>query len=386
MLRPINKTGCAGALRSTQKMIQSFALWLCDPNTYADGVTEPAIEQFLQTPQEAKWLWRFLNGTLKEKTYLERAKHLAGLAPEEKTLLKKWIECSVNIGIYFDVVPTGQQIPTASPFAGRRDGELHWKNFKDLMEAFYLKGLREGLAYSPDGAPTEDRETALNYTAFRANFIEQHQFDKHEYARKVCVICNGELRNPSVDHWVAKANYPLLSVCADNLIPICGECNQSPNKGTKTVHTDGDFEDWFHPYFRHPNGTLKLVHQTSGLRLKLTSTRATDTKRVANLNGLFNLEQRWTREFKGEYRKLYNSILTRQKKRGIALTLESLCQQLEDWADGLDSNQPHFEVHEALAKTLLDANRLVAWCKDLNIDLRPHLLGRNNVAARSEAP
>jgi hypothetical protein len=358
-------------------MIQSFALWLCAPGLSANGVTAAAIEQLLQTPQEARWLWRFLSGTLKDKTYLERAQHLAGLAPDKKLVLREWIERSANIGVYFDVVPTGKQIPTVLPFAEYPDGELHWNNFKDLMEAFYSKGFRGGLAYSPNGAPTEDTEIALNYAVFRANFIKLHQLDKHEYARQVCVICNGELRNPSVDHWVAKANYPLLSVCADNLIPICGECNQSPNKGTKKVHTEGDFEDWFHPHFRHPNGTLKLVHQTSDLRLKLTSTCATDTKRVANLNGLFNLEQRWTREFKGEYRKLYNAILTRQRKRGEALTLESLCQQLEDWADGLNPNQPHFEVHDALAKTLRDANRLVVWFKDLSNDLHLHHLDRD---------
>ncbi|MNI82765.1 hypothetical protein D3C73_1395150 [compost metagenome] len=95
--------------------------------------------------------------------------------------------------------------------------------------------------------------------------------------------------------------------------------------------------------------------------MALNTTRASDAVRVRNLNALFNLEQRWTREFKAEYRKLYNSILTRQQKKGTPLSLESLCHQLEEWADGLNPNQPHYEVHRVLAETLRDANRLMTW-------------------------
>ncbi|MNJ40973.1 hypothetical protein D3C77_358780 [compost metagenome] len=183
------------------------------------------------------------------------------------------------------------------------------------------------------------------------------------------MICNGELHNPSVDHWIAKANFPLLSVCADNLIPICGECNQSPNKGTKQVHTNGSFEDWYHPYLRHPAGTLNIAYETKIFGVKLTTSRPRDTKRATNLNSLFNLEKRWTREFKSEYRKLYNAIITRQKKRGATLTLEDLLMQLENWADGLSPEQPHFEVHQALAKTLRNADRLMIWYQELIKDL-----------------
>ncbi|VVO77217.1 hypothetical protein PS898_01618 [Pseudomonas fluorescens] len=366
MLRPIRKIDCAAALSATQKMIQRFALWLCKPGRSAAQVTEAEIQKLMNTPQEAAWLWKFLNGEFERKRHLERAQHLAALTKDQKKRLREWINTSTNVGVYFDLPPTGKQIPVGSPFENDIDGKTHWQNLKELMEAFYLKGLSEGLAYLPDGSPTADKKKALNYQTFRADFIKFHQLDKHEYARQVCVMCNGELRNASVDHWIPKADYPLLSVCADNLVPICGECNQSPNKGKKAVHTKGSFEDWFHPHLRHPGGALKVVHQTSDFGVTLTSTRLGDAKRVANLNTLFNLEQRWTRELKGEYRKLYNAILTRQRKKGSPLTLEDLCLQLADWADGLNPNQPHYEVHQVLAETLRDADRLMAWYTDLS--------------------
>lgn len=366
MLRPIRKTDCAVALSATQKMIRHFALWLCQPTTQGALITEVGIRALVNTPEEAAWLWSFLGGKHKEKTHLKRSQHLADLPADIKNKLQDWIVLSTNISKYFDLTPTGKLIPVALPL-----DDTDWKNFKDLMEAFYLKGLKEGLAYLPNGTPTDNKKKGLNYKTFRSNFITLHKIDKHEFAREVCVICNGELRNASIDHWIPKAAYPILSVCADNLVPICSECNQSPNKGSGSVHTDGSFEDWFHPYFRHPDGTLKIAHKTASYAVVLKSTRPSDDKRVENLNSLFNLELRWTREFKGEYRKLYNAILTRQRKKKDceAFTLESLCQQIRDWADGLSPEQPNFEVHQALADALHDANRLIVWHGDLIKDL-----------------
>jgi len=361
MLRPIKKIESAAALNATQKMIQRFALWLCEPGRSAEKITEAEIKTLMKTPQEAAWLWSFLSGKHNGKTHLQRAKYLAALSANQKARLKAWVNATTNVGVYFDLTPTGKQIPVDSPFIKNKAAKTHWDNLKDLMEAFYLKGLNQGLAYLPDGNPTADKTKALNYQTFRMDFIKYHQLDKHEFAREVCVMCNGELRNTSIDHWIPKADYPLLSVCADNLVPICGECNQSPNKGKKKVHTEGSFEDWFHPHLRHPGGTLIITHQTSDFGVALNTTRASDAARVRNLNALFNLEQRWTREFKAEYRKLYNSILTRQQKKGTPLSLESLCHQLEEWADGLNPNQPHYEVHRVLAETLRDANRLMTW-------------------------
>ncbi|MDI3206795.1 hypothetical protein [Pseudomonas shahriarae] len=365
MLRPIKKTDCAAALNATQKMIQGFSLWLCKPKSSGAALTEVRVYRLMQTPYEASWLWNFLNGTQAGKTHLERAQHLADLPTDKKRHLKKWIIASTNVEVYFGLIPTGKKIPITLPFTQYVDGNIHWENLKDLMEAFYLKGLKEGLAYQPNGTPATNKKEALNYHIFRNSFIALHQKDSHEYARQICIICNGELRNVSVDHWIAKSAYPLLSVCADNLVPICSECNQSPNKGAKRVHTDGSFEDWFHPHLRHPDGTLNITYEPTKFGVALTSTRPSDNKRVANLNTLFNLEQRWTREFKGEYRKLYNSILTRQRKTGEELTLEALCKQINFWADGLTPGQPHFEVHKALADSLRDTNRLMVWHADL---------------------
>lgn len=369
MLRPIRKTECTAALSATQNMILNFALWLCRPNISGSSITKIELRKLLKTSNESDWLWAFLQGKHKTKPHLNRAQYIADLDSDTKEKLKDWIIATTNIRVYFSSIPNHAKIPVEKPFARQENGDNHWSNLKELMEAFYLKGLNEGLAYLPDGTPTAEKKQASNYQTFRSNFIKAHQLDAHEYARQVCVICSGELHNPSVDHWIAKADFPLLSVCADNLVPICGECNQSPNKGTKEVHTDGSFDDWYHPYLRHPNGSLHISYDSTIFGVKLESCRPSDKEKASNLNQLFNLEERWTREFKSEYRKLFNSIIMRQKKRGTHLTLEELLNQLDNWADGLSPEQPHFEVHQALAATLHDAERLIVWHGELLNDL-----------------
>ena len=107
-----------------------------------------------------------------------------------------------------------------------------WKAFKTLMEAFYEKGLRSGLPYRLDGKPVASG--GVNYKDFVKTFRDQHRLNPNPDAREVCVLCGGPLEDSEVDHWIAKSAFPLLSVCANNLLPICGKCNSTSNKGEKT--------------------------------------------------------------------------------------------------------------------------------------------------------
>ena len=87
------------------------------------------------------------------------------------------------------------------------------------MEAFYEKGLNStnGIPYLSDGIPTAGG--GVTYAQFVQEFREAHRLNQNHDAREVCVLCGGPLgQTPEVDHWIAKSAYPLLSVCADNLL------------------------------------------------------------------------------------------------------------------------------------------------------------------------
>lgn len=366
LIKPISPIDCSRALSACQVLIQEFALWLCRPTTGVTDLTQAQLEAEMPSREEGLWLWGFLNKKLKERKLLERAEHLAGLDTTQKARLQEWIHATTRIGAYFESPPITATIPLEYPFTGDPQGDAHKKNLQDLMEAFYNKGLKGGLPYLSNGTPTSDKKQLLKYEDFRDEFLKFHKGDKHLDARHVCVMCGGELRNISVDHWIPKSAYPLLSVCAENLVPICGECNGPQNKAARAVHSAGSFQEWFHPYKRNPAGTLKLEFDDDKLGITLSSTRTADTQRVANLNTLLNLEDRWTRELKGENRKLFKSILTRQRKNDAPTTIQGIYQQVKDWIDGLSETEPNYEVHQALAKALCDPRRIAAWKRDLD--------------------
>ena len=103
------------------------------------------------------------------------------------------------------------------------------------MEAFYEKAFRAGLPYLEDGTPTTTG--GVTYAQFVRAFRDRHRLNPHPDAREVCVLCGGPLgETPPVDHWIAKSEFPLLSMCNTNLTLVCGTCNSPSNKGKSNMN------------------------------------------------------------------------------------------------------------------------------------------------------
>ena len=317
---------------------------------------------------EAEWLNGFFEKTHESLLLRAAANTIADLSYIEKKALKDWIIACSSISRHFQPAPPNTRLPIVQPFEDYPKGDTKWIAFRTLMDAFYERGFREGLPYRADGKPTALKSERVTYETFRTEFLRAHQLSSDPFAREVCVICGAEMRKPSVDHWVPKRAYPLLSVCADNLVPICGTCNEKPNKGSKAVHFNGSFNDWFHPYNRHPRGVLHLEYQCSEFRLRVSSTDPDQSSRVENLNRLFKLEARWTREFKAEYCKVKKTMQQRKQVhfKDEKLSLQMLHDWIGEWSDGLIESEPHFEVHKALSRALMDPVRMSVWLEELN--------------------
>lgn len=238
------------------------------------------------------------------------------------------------------------------------------------MEAFYEKGLKAGLPYAPNGVPVA--AGGVTYANFVRSFREDHRLNPDPEAREVCVLCGGLLGNtPEVDHWIAKHAFPLLSVCADNLLPICGDCNSTSNKGSQKVFSPDGFQAWFHPYLRPGAGALLLAYTPLGPAITLSAVHPADTERVRNLNKLLNLTDRWTREFKMEYAKQQGILKGRERKRlqrgEPRHTQAEVTDFAEKYRDDLLASEPYHEVHRVLANALLDQARLDAWQTELGL-------------------
>jgi hypothetical protein len=327
----------------------------------ATDVTLANFQARMPTVIEGDWLWWLIAGSTGKKKSLDHAKSIASLPAVEKQRLEQWIQAVTNLARHFTAAPPPPPpLPVALPNGwGPRDPR--WRAFWALMVAFYEEGLREGLPYQSNGTATNDATLRVGYEHFTREFRQAHRLDQHPDAREVCVLCGGPLVLPAVDHWIGKGAFPLLAVCANNLLPICAECNEAPQKGQKPVHDHGSFADWFHPYLRPSSGTLQLNYDTSTCTINVSSNDPTDVPKVQNLDALLNLGQRWTREFKAEYRKVqrYIQVENRERhERGLpSMDAGELLHLLAKYRNEISDFEPNYEVHSVLGDMLLDLAR-----------------------------
>jgi hypothetical protein len=345
-------------------LLRDFALWLCRIDVYLADVTQANLHASLPTQTEADWLWRLLNREADSQPLLERAQLIANLHEAEKHGLTAWIHATAVISQHFGAHP-----PAALPVRPPNDWSAKhksWIALKTLTLAFYEKGLKDGLPYRADGLVTDIQAERITYAKFVAEFRSAHKLDVQPDAREVCVLCGGRLGEPEVDHWVNKAGFPLLSVCADNLLPACCDCNSGNDaKGQKPVHDAGSFTNWFHPYLRPGHGTFRLNYVLPERAIRCVAIQAVDQPKVNNLDQLLNLTNRWTREFKAEYRKKQKELSDRRRRGRGPNDLATLQQWVTDFHDGLIATEPHHEVHKALAAALLEPRHLASWNSDI---------------------
>ncbi|WP_114292552.1 hypothetical protein [Pseudosulfitobacter sp. DSM 107133] len=366
MLKPIHRVECSPALAACQRLMQRFALWLCDPDTADAQINQQGLQPpVLASEIEVDWLWSFLQRVDARQTLLHRAQIVAALPPPQKAVLVTWIQAVSTLSAQFRPEPI--QWPVECPIPSHTD----WKAFKELMEAFYKVGFRNGLPFLPDGTPTT--VGGVTYARYVSEFREAHRQSTNLEAREVCVLCGGPLgQTPEVDHWIAKSAFPLLSICAENLLPICGDCNSLANKGQKPVHSDGSFTDWFHPYLNPGNEAMQItyeLHPRSSVRCDAAT--LVDQRKVANIDGLLNLSLRWTREFKAEYSKQKDVLLNRARRRFEAAkpgySQNEILLFVEEWEADLLPSEPHYEVRKVLAAALKEQARLAAWQIELSL-------------------
>lgn len=315
MLRPITPV-CQPALDACHALQTRLVLWLCESGRKAADVTATNLCTLHASPIAGSWLIAFLDKKLKDTKLLKRAKVIAGLPTTEKGNITAWLNASNNTASQFqNPPPVWPAKPTCS--------EKGWAALRELLESFYTKGLGEGLPFDETGSPVAtggvDRES----------FVKAFKSANGEIT---CILCDGPLGSPEVDHWIAKKHYPSLSTCSHNLIPICHECNSRANKGEKPVWADSAnaFDDWFHPVFRSANGWMEPRHQTMQA-IKVVATSPVHTNRVNNLDKLIKLSDRWTSEFKMQFN-AYKKTLRGKISRGrITATQVDLASELHEF-------------------------------------------------------
>lgn len=369
MLKPIAQPLCCGALQACRRLQQQFTDWLCDPAVNATDITLAyLLPPRLPTQIEAEWLWAFLQREFDKKPLLLRAQTLADMPEHDKTLLRGWVDEAGKLLSQF------QRNPPAWPVEHPAISAASWQAYKELMGSFYEKGFRAGLPYSENGTPVNDG--GVTYAQFVRQFREAHRNSENPDASEACVLCGGPLENtPPVDHWIAESRYPIFSVCSDNLLVICGTCNPRPNKGDKPVYSDtiggNAFANWFHPYLRPACGSIGLHYNVQTLTITCSALNPSDTEKVANLDKLLDLSNRWTRQFKAEYFSHADELRRREQIRLAnnqpRYTQAEIVSHIKTEQAVLSPTRPHYEVHRTVFDALLEQARLDAWQTELGL-------------------
>ena len=357
MLKQIQKVACAPALDACSRLQMVLLAWLCDPAVKRAAINEANLAQVLAGRAiEADWLWKFLTKEDSSQTLLARAQAIADMQDIDKTALLHWAFAVVDVAAQFQLTPAPW--PASQPALTKSQ----WKIFKTLMEAFYEKGLKGGLPYDQHGNPIASND--VSYAVFKTQFDAAHQRNPEDL--QLCVLCGGEREDQSeFDHWIGKAEIPVLSVHSANLLPICHACNKSGGKGENAVHTNGLFTDWFHPYYRSAYGEAQVQYRLPVMAAHYAALKPVDDEKVKNLDQLVGLTPRWTKRFKAEYRLVQKSLRSLVKKGDVQNNRIAVQQHLNNEKNRLLPERPWYEVHCCLFTCLLEEARSDAWLIEL---------------------
>jgi len=351
MLRPIYKVPCWHGLAAIFDLQIRFARWLCEVTTDAAQVNEANIRCLHPNVAVQGWLWDLLCLSKKEKTFLTCARNVAAQSVHEKQRLNAWLEVVAQVSTQFQ--------PAHLPWPKPPKDLSHWGDFKELMEVFYARFGSAGIPFDADGKPVA--VSGVTYSAFLKEFEQLH-------GDQACVVCGGYLSKPQVDHWIAKAAFPILSVAPDNVLPICYECNTRPCKGEKDVFVASAthaFGEWFHPFHRPGYGRFNPTFDNKTLKIRPEPTNQGETPHVANLDGLFQLSERWTRSYKAT-EKEWRTYLRQMIANGyFPATEQAIAAEAQRRIDGLVAHSPNYSVDRLFYTCTQDPTRL----RDLVADL-----------------
>lgn len=145
------------------------------------------------------------------------------------------------------------------------------------------------------------------------NFSKTHVRSGFDIANKetirICPICLGHIQKDKkknyvyyeIDHYFPKSIYPIFSVFADNLVPVCKTCNGPSCKHEKDPleeqHGPGCLLKIYIPYYREVRGDIRLEFKNDEVRiLPIDKSDQYAEIRIKNLDRIYNLESRWSAE------------------------------------------------------------------------------------------
>jgi hypothetical protein len=174
----------------------------------------------------------------------------------------------------------------------------NWRDaVKAVGEPFYDQWLSNG------GFPKKPFGLSV------AKFTRKHIMDSfRRQSRGVCGYCDGPLGDVGTDkeandcdHFFPKSQWPHLAIHPRNLFAACIGCNETwkLDNAPMGAGSVAELHDTYHPEQRPGADAITVTACSSGgsgRRLSLTITDGAVPRRAETLNGVLDLESRWSNE------------------------------------------------------------------------------------------
>jgi len=274
------RVSCDAELNWIVQLQRDLLSAVCQPDLNARTVTFDWIEG-IRPDIDTNWFNRFCNRKDNisgiKRSLIEHLRFIANRPENEKQQILKNFESNQVFNKAFD--PAEVQPHPLRHVNGWPNSELI-QTLRGFFTSFYDPNL-----YDNNGFPVPDGHNPDRFC--RKKFLEQFQTTNHELG--VCVLCDGDLGDPDIDHFYSKKVFPDLSCHPGNLVPICKSCNGRARKGEKPPMDKGvedPIHNWFHPYYRSAEGTYAVVFEEKENKIwpVLAGRNDLDQKRLDNLD------------------------------------------------------------------------------------------------------
>ena len=241
MLHTISQP-CVSDLNWVMQFQRDLITEVTKPTTYPSTVTIGWVVS-LRTDIAAGWLSDFCSRKDKvagsNRTMLELMKAIAGMSAAKKTRILGAFNNNTGFEVAFD--PVNPQPHPLAPISALNDQTAE-RTVRAFFVSFYDPNMYGGYGYQIPRRPAIkfDRDQYIN------------TFKSTNRTVGVCVLCDGDLGDPDLDHFYSKKVYPELACHPANLIPICKTCNSRARKGEKPPldeHAPDPMERWLHPIY-----------------------------------------------------------------------------------------------------------------------------------------
>ena len=155
----------------------------------------------------------------------------------------------------------------------------------NLLESFYTQLFYKSIGI---GFPSTDGSRFFN-----SDYIGD--------GPNVCPYTDGTVQDTTLDHFLPKDQFPMLSCHPDNLIPCSTDSNKGSHKG-RICPLDKDeqhqAENWFHPRLRSAVGAYKVTFDCSDLSKPVANIEAlseANSLKVERLESMFGLRDLWSK-------------------------------------------------------------------------------------------